>query len=174
MGKRLKSLGRALLKVEHFVVIVCCMAIVLLVFATVLMRYIFKTSFQGMEELIMLFAFGIYFIGGALGSREETQISADVMSLFVKNPRSMTLLRSFQNLVDAVLIGICAVFSTQQMLFVLREGSRTSGLKMPMWVVYTVILVGLFLMAFYALFHSVEYLRKFIHYRDSGEGEEQA
>ena len=174
MKKLYRSLGQMLLKAEHFVVIVCCIAIVLLVFITVLMRYIFKTSFQGMEELIMLFAFGIYFIGGALGSREETQITADVMSLFIKRPRSMTLLRAFQHLVDAVLIGICAVFSTQQMLFVLQEGSRTSGLKMPVWIVYTVILVGLFLLAFYALFHSAEYFQKFLHFNDQTKEDMQA
>ncbi|SFP88128.1 TRAP-type C4-dicarboxylate transport system, small permease component [Oscillibacter sp. PC13] len=166
MKNRFKSLGNVLLKAEHLVVIVCCTAMVLLVFANVLMRYVFKISFQGMEDLIMLFAFGIYFIGAALSSKDETQITADVMSLFIKSPRFLTLLRSFQHIVDAVLIGICAVFSTQQMLFVLGEGSRTSGLKLPVWVIYTVILVGLFLMAFYALFHSVEYFRQFIHFHD--------
>ena len=173
MKNLLKSLGKALLQVEHFVVIACCAAMVLLVFVNVLMRYIFKTSFQGMEDLIMLFAFGIYFIGAALSSREETQITADVMSLFIKKPRSLTLLRSFQHIVDAVLIGICAVFSTQQMLFVLGEGSRTSGLKLPVWIIYTVILIGLFLMAFYALFHSVEYFCQFILFHDQ-EKEGQA
>lgn len=169
MEKVFKSLGKALLKVEHLIAIVCCAAIVLLVFCNVLMRYIFKVSFQGMEDLIMLFAFGIYFIGAALSSREETQITADVMSLFIKKPRTLALLRSFQHIVDAALIGICAVFSTQQMLFVLGEGSRTSGLKLPIWIIYTVILVGLFLMAFYALFHSVEYFRQFIHFHEDNE-----
>lgn len=169
MKNFMKAFGQKLLKAEHFVVIACCIAMVLLVFATVLMRYIFKVSFQGMEELIMLFAFGIYFIGGALGSREETQITADVMSLFIKNPRSMTLLRSFQNIVDAILIGICAVFSTQQMLFVLREGSRSTGLKMPVWIVYAVIMVGLFLMTGYSLVHCVEYFNKFRHFNDTQE-----
>ena len=89
MKNLLKSLWKALLQIEHFVVIACCAAMVLLVFDNVLMRYIFKTSFQGMEDLIMLFAFGIYFIGAALSSREETQITADVMSLFIKKPRSL-------------------------------------------------------------------------------------
>ena len=161
MKKTFRTLGQILLKAEHFVVITCCIAIVVLVFATVLMRYIFKISFQGMEELIMLFAFGIYFIGSALGSREESQITADVMSIFIKRRKSMLLLRSFQHLVDGLLVGLCAVFSTQQMIFVLQEGSRTSGLKMPVWIVYMVILVGLFLMAFYALFHSIEYFQRF-------------
>lgn len=171
MREKVRSLGKVLLAAEHAVVILCCTAIVLLVFVTVLMRYIFKTSFPGMEELIMLFAFGIYFIGAALSSREETQITADVMSLFVKKPRSKNLLRAFQHLVDGILIGICGVFSTQQMLFVLDAGSRTTGLKMPLWVIYTVILVGLFLMAFYALLHSVEYFRAFLGHTENEEGQ---
>ena len=173
MKKTFQALGKALLAAEHFVSIVCCIAIVVLVFVSVVMRYIFKSSFQGMEELIMLFAFGIYFIGAALSSREETQITADVMSLVVKKSRSQNLLRAFQNLVDGVLIGICGVFSFQQMLFVLNAGSRTAGLKMPLWVVYTVIFIGLFLMAFYALVHSVEYFVKFLRYgKEEKEGQE--
>lgn len=171
MKKTFKALGKALLAVEHTVTIICCIAIVLLVFVSVAMRYIFKSSFQGMEELIMLFAFGIYFIGAALSSREETQITADVMSLVVKKPRSKNLLRAFQNLVDGVLIGICGVFSLEEMLFVLDAGSRTAGLKLPLWVVYTVIFIGLFLMAFYALVHSVEYFVKFLHNYRKEEGQ---
>lgn len=173
MKKTFKSLGKALLAAEHTVTIICCVAIVLLVFVSVAMRYIFKSSFQGMEELIMLFAFGIYFIGAALSSREETQITADVMSLVVKKPRSKNLLRAFQNLVDGVLIGICGVFSLEEMFFVLDAGSRTTGLKMPLWVVYMVIFIGLFLMAFYALVHSVEYFVKFLRYgKEEKEGQE--
>ena len=173
MKKTFKSLGKALLAAEHTVTIICCIAIVLLVFVSVAMRYIFKSSFQGMEELIMLFAFGIYFIGAALSSREETQITADVMSLVVKKPRSKNLLRAFQNLADGVLIGICGVFSLEEMFFVLDAGSRTAGLKLPLWVVYTVIFIGLFLMAFYALVHSVEYFVKFLRYgKEEKEGQE--
>lgn len=169
MKNFVKSFGEKLLKAEHVVVVVCCIAMVLLVFITVPMRRMFKVSILGLEELIMLFAFGIYFIGGALGSKEETQITADVMSLFIKDQRKMMLLRAFQNLVDAVLIGICAVLSTQEMIFVLGEGSRTTGLKLPMWIVYTIILIGLFLMSFYALAHCVRYFQKFRHYGETGE-----
>ena len=53
MKKTFQALGKALLAAEHFVSIVCCIAIVVLVFVSVVMRYIFKSSFQGMEELIM-------------------------------------------------------------------------------------------------------------------------
>lgn len=74
---------------------------------------------------------------------------------------------------DGVLIGICGVFSLEEMFFVLDAGSRTTGLKMPLWVIYTVIFIGLFLMAFYALVHSVEYFVKFLRYsKEEKEGQE--
>ncbi|NCB52074.1 MAG: TRAP transporter small permease [Clostridia bacterium] len=160
LKKFFKALWDYLLKFEHAVVVVCCIAIVGLVFLTVILRYVFKTSFQGMEELVMLFAFGIYFIGGAIGSHDESQISADVMSIFIRRPKSVFTLRAIQNLVDAALIFTCGVFATRQMLFVLGEGSRTVGLKMPTWIIYTIILVGLFLMAMYSVYHFVNYLAK--------------
>ena len=168
MKEFLKKAASFLLKIEQFVVIVCCIAIISLVFLTVILRYVFKTSLQGMEELVMLFAFGIYFIGGALGTYSESQITADMTSLFVKNPRRKMGIRAFQNLVDAILIGICAVFATQQMLFVLEVGTRTSGLKLPAWIMYTIVLVGLFLMSFYAFWHFWNYLKKAIHFNQLG------
>lgn len=173
MKELLKKAAGLLLKLEQFIVIVCCIAIILLVFVTVFMRYIFKTGFQGMEELIMLFAFGIYFIGGALGTYHESQITADLTSLLVKDPRKMMGIKAFQNLVDGLLIGVCAVFSTQQMIFVLQIGSRSSGLKLPVWVMYTIILVGLFLMSFYAFWHFWNYLKKTIHFDEWQRAEKE-
>lgn len=172
MRNFIKALGEKVLKAEHFIVTVCCLVMVLLVFTTVVMRYVFEKSFQGMEELVMLFAFCIYFIGGALGSHDETQITADMMSLFVKKPRIMMGLRAFQNAVDGILIGICTVFATQQMLFVLSQGSRTSALKLPVWIIYTIILIGLGLMTIYALTHCVNYIYKCVNYNKlfGGEG----
>ena len=173
MNEQLKKAARLLLKLEQFIAVVCCIAIILLVFITVFMRYIFKTGFQGMEELIMLFAFGIYFIGGALGTYYESQITADLTSLLVKNPRKMMGIKAFQNLIDGLLIGVCAVFSTQQMLFVLQIGSRSSGLKLPVWVMYTIILVGLFLMSFYALWHFWDYAKRTINYSKRSGAEKE-
>ncbi len=106
MKKNIHAIGDKLLKLEHLVVIICCIAIVLLVFVTVLMRYIFKTSFQGMEDLVMLFAFGIYFIGAALSSRDESQITADILSVCIHKPRTLTLIRAVRNLIDCGLIGV--------------------------------------------------------------------
>lgn len=167
MKEKLRKTADFVLKIENFVVIVCCIAMITLVFSTVFIRYIFRTGYQGMEELVMLFAFGIYFIGAALGTHHETQITADMMSLFVKKPRKKLMLRAFQSLVDGVLIGICAIYSTQQMLFMYGIGGRTTGLKMPIWINYSIILVGLFLMSIYAISHFVKYLSRYIHYNDT-------
>lgn len=173
MKEQLKKAAGLLLKAEQVLVIVCCIAIILLVFTTVFMRYIFKTGFQGMEELIMLFAFGIYFIGGALGTCHESQITADLTSLLIKDPRRRMGMKAFQNLVDGLLIGVCAVFSTQQMIFVLGIGSRSSGLKLPVWVMYAIILAGLFLMSFYAFWHFWNYLQKAVHFDEWNSTEKE-
>lgn len=162
MKEKIKKIADFVLKIENAVVIVCCISMIALVFLTVVIRYIFRTGFQGMEELVMLFAFGIYFIGAALGTYHETQITADMMSLFVKSPRKMAGIKAVQNFIDAVLIGICAIYSTQQMLFMYSIGGRTTGLKMPIWINYTIVLVGLFLMSIYSFWHCWTYIQKCI------------
>ena len=158
----IKKAADILLKCENFIVIVCCIAMISLVFMTVFIRYIFRTGYQGMEELVMLFAFGIYFIGAALGTYHETQITADMMSLFVRDPHKMHFIRAIQCLIDATLIGLCAIYSTQQMLFMYHLGGRTTGLKVPIWIQYTIVLVGLFLMSIYAFWHCWDYISTFV------------
>jgi TRAP-type mannitol/chloroaromatic compound transport system permease small subunit len=82
--------------------------------------------------------------------------------MFIKKSRGKLFLRAIQSGIDAALVTICAVFATKQMLFVLGEGTRTVGLKLPTWIIYTVILVGLFLMAMYSACHCVDYIVKFL------------
>jgi len=170
LKKALNKILNGLLKAENAVSAICSIMMVLLVFVTVVLRYIFKTNIQGMEELIMLIAFGVYFIGAALGGRDETQINADLLSVFLKKKRSLLILRIYQRAVEAVLMGICAVFTAQQMNVVISANSTTTGMKIPMWTYYLLIFIGLVLITFYAVYHCVNYIIELVNLKKDKEG----
>lgn len=56
------------------------------VFLEIVMRYIVKHPFIGIEELAAYVAFWLYFIGGSYGSYERSHITADISSVIFKDP----------------------------------------------------------------------------------------
>ena len=52
---------------------------------SVILRYVFKGNFYGSDEVIMLFAFWLYFMGAAYGSFEDSHIKADLLSVYLKD-----------------------------------------------------------------------------------------
>ena len=56
-----------------------------LTIATVFLRYVLTMNVLGLDEIILLVIFWQYFIGAAQGSREDSQIKADMVSTVVKN-----------------------------------------------------------------------------------------
>lgn len=53
-----------LLRFQRFVIIVSSLFVVASIGATVVLRYIFKTDLYGLEEIVVIFAFWLYFMGG--------------------------------------------------------------------------------------------------------------
>jgi len=162
MKKTLKKLWDFLLSAERLVMSISCVVIVTLVFVTVIMRYFFKANFAGMEEVIIFFAFIIYFIGSAYCSYEESQISADMMGVFIKNERSMELVKAIRGVVESVLLVIATGFCVDLVNYAIRTGAKTTAVKIPYSVSYFVVFLGVALMAFYTIVHTVEHTRNYI------------
>lgn len=68
----------------------CGIALTCVIFAAVVMRYCFKLDFFGSEEIILLFAWWMYFLGGIGGSQEDSQIKADMVEVFAPTDSSLT------------------------------------------------------------------------------------
>ena len=151
----LKKIWDFLLVIERAIMIIASIGVVLLIFISVIMRYLLESSFNGMEELIILVAFWIYFIGASYGSYEGSQITADILSVFIKKEKSKQFVALLRDLITtAILIGACYC-AIELMVYTLESGAVTSVLKLPMMVVYTPIIVGIFLMTFYTVAHAV-------------------
>ena len=71
------------------------MIILLAMVATVVLRYVLKMNLFGMDEIILCFVFWFYFFGGVNGSREDSQIRADVAATLIKNKKAVWILPCF-------------------------------------------------------------------------------
>lgn len=128
-------------------------AIVLAMLATVLMRYVFQTDLFGMEEIILVVAIWFYFLGGANGSMEDSQISADIVTVFIKSDKIKRGLRIVTRLIEITALVFFIVMTVRLLVTNFIRFPTTQGLKIPYVVPQMGILVGFVLMLLYSLGH---------------------
>ncbi|MCG8533191.1 MAG: TRAP transporter small permease [Desulfovibrionales bacterium] len=128
---------------------------------TIIVRYVFGSDFYGSEELISMLAFWLYFMGAAQGSREKSQISADLLSCYIKNAR----LRGGVLLVkDCITCGICLLFTFWALQFVswaLVMNPKSPVFRLPMLIPQAAVGLGFVLMS---LYHVVYFIQDVIAY----------
>jgi TRAP-type C4-dicarboxylate transport system permease small subunit len=147
---------------QKFVMASTSIIIVGMICYTIMIRYIFGSDFYGSEELISMLAFWLYFMGAAQGSREKSQISADLLSCYIRNPhlRGAVLL-----LKDAITCAVCILFTVWALQFVswaLVMNPRSPVFRLPMLIPQAAVGLGFILMSLYHVTYFVQDLISFI------------
>ena len=148
-------LWRVLVGLERFILVAASISAVLAVFLSVLMRYVFETDLYGVEEIIIILAMWLYFIGGAYGSYKDCHITADVLSVYVKSPKAQRALKIF---VAAVAVFCCVVlvkWSLTYLAFTLKINAKSISLRIPMVVSQLPICLCFFLSLIYSIYHLI-------------------
>jgi len=131
-------------------------------FLVVIMRYIFEADLFAYEEWILVIAFWMYFIGGAVGSYENSHIKADFLHTILKTARSKWILVNITLTLEVIICGVLAYWAflmIQEEVVAYPEWQRTSALQIPFVVPRLSIFVGLVFMTFYTLLHLYSGLR---------------
>lgn len=125
------------------------LVIVTLIIAGATLRYLFSIDFMGMEDIVMLFAISLYFMGGALASYKDDHISADVVTSFIQPGvlrSSIIVLRNAFTVVAAVTL---VFWSVDLLSWSLEKGVKTQTIKLPVSFHNAVMAVSFVLMAVY-------------------------
>lgn len=152
-------LWRMKLLLLRAILVVSGLAMTAIVFCQVLFRYLLDISVYGMEDLVAYIAVWFYFIGAAHGGATRTHISASLIDLLLKSPRSLACMKI---LTTGVALGLCAVmfwWSWGYLAFNFKLGARARELGAPLWPVHLAMTLGLALMAFYFLLELVDHVR---------------
>lgn len=125
--------------------------VLLAITATVLFRYVFKTSLFGTDEIIIMVAYWLYFIGGAYATATDGHIKADLISAFIHNQRFVYAARFVAKAVELV---VTVAFCRWAFRYFLYTGidlwPTTAGLHIPHIYMMMPIFIGYGLMAFLA------------------------
>ena len=132
------------------------MIILLAMVATVIMRYILKINLFGMDEIILCFVFWFYFFGGVNGSREDSQIRADVIAIVIHNGKVRWALRIVTRVIEIFVLAFLVYLSLGLFITNCQRMPATQGLHIPYIVPQFAIVIGFALMFAYDIGHLIE------------------
>ena len=149
-----------LLKFQRFVLIVSSLFVVASIVLTVILRYIFKTDLYGLEEIVVIFAFWLYFMGGSYGSYTGTHITADLVSVFFPEGKLKSSVIAFSSTITFLFSLLFSWWGLDFFMFGVKMSARTPVWRIPMVVSYTAVFLGMVLMTFYFFLAFLEDIKK--------------
>lgn len=130
-------------------------------FYQVIMRYVFKVPVMGLEEILTYPTLWLYFAGSINASREDTQIKANVLDVFLKSPRSILLVRVIADAASLIISTWLAYWAWDYFRYALKTWKESPTLYIPTFYAECALFIGIGLMAVYAawyLFKNVKQL----------------
>ncbi len=142
-----------------FIIFAGC-SVAVLVFIEVMLRYVFRSPLFGVEELVVLIAMWLYFLGASYGAYERSHIKADIIHLWFKTPRSFAQINAVTSLITVVLCIIMVSWTFPYIVWSIKKGGTTQALLLPRVYSQIAILISAVLMTLYFFVEFLDYLRK--------------
>lgn len=152
---------KGLLVFVRIAMIVCSVVTTTVIIIGCIMRVIFHTDFYGIDDIILLFAFWLYFMGAVHGSYENSHIKADIVPALMKNLRLKDIIGLIAQVILIIVSIILLVWAWNYFLAGVIEMPRTTALKIPYAIPRFAIFLGMLIMSFYHIFYFYRNVKKF-------------
>lgn len=146
------------------------LGLALLMFTQVVLRYLLDSPFSGIEEASILLAVWIYFLGMGYATREREHIHGGIVSLVVKDPYKVKLIRfigSITCMLAAILFGY---FACKYALKEIDKGRVSINLRWPRGIWSASMIVGFAMMVGYFLLETINEWRDIRRMKRSQKG----
>ena len=127
--------------------------VALMEFVQVVMRYIFEIPIMGLEEVLVYPTLWLYFLGSVNASREDTQIKANVLDVFLKTDRSKLTIRVIADALSLVTCSWLTLWAWEYFLYALRVWKESPTLYIPTFYAECAMFIGMVFMTFYVVFY---------------------
>ncbi len=162
MKKFFLFIWHGVVRLQRWFLITAGCVITVLVFIEVMLRYVFESPLFGIEELIVVIAMWLYFIGASLGAYDRTHIKADVIHVWVKSARGMAIIHTINSVITVTLSAIMAVWCYDYFIFGIEKWGATPALRLPLVIPQSAVFVGAILMTIYFFVELVDNFRNAI------------
>lgn len=140
---------RLVLRLQRSLAIAGSIFIALGVGCGALFRYVLGTSLHGLEELLIIAAFWMYFMGASCASHARKHITAEAFSIYCTRP----LLRKLVAVVAAsITFGLSALYTVWGWEFLswsIEAGGKSTRLQIPLAIEHSAVFIGFLLMSWY-------------------------
>ena len=154
MNLRNTLFWKALLKVQEAVLIICAVVCVLILCAVVVLRRFHRDLF-GYEEIIVVFAMWMYFLGASYAMYRKSHISADMTSLFF-GERGQAVVKLIVSFITTFVAITLTIWAYSFFRWGLGRNATTTALRIPLIYSQSALFFGYLLTAFYSLFYFIE------------------
>jgi TRAP-type C4-dicarboxylate transport system permease small subunit len=127
--------------------------VALMEFYQVLMRYVFEIPVMGLEEVLVYPTLWLYFLGSVNASREDTQIKANVLDVFLKTERSRLIVRVAADGMSLVVALWLTYWAWDYLRYALRVWKGSPTLYIPTFYAECAFFIGLVLMSGYTFWY---------------------
>ncbi|MCD8140304.1 MAG: TRAP transporter small permease [Planctomycetaceae bacterium] len=152
----LKTLNNALLWLFRWLLFILSGWVCLLIMWWAIFRYILHRDFFGGEEIIVFFAFWMYFIGSAVASYEDTHITADIIRTCLRTKRGFLFMDLLRFAISLFAFGILLWMAYNLVHFDVARRARSATFHYPMWWVHISLLISFFLSCCYTVMNAVK------------------
>ncbi|MBM9606433.1 TRAP transporter small permease subunit [Desulfopila inferna] len=139
-------------------------------FYQVIMRYIFEIPVMGLDEVLVYPTLWLYFLGSVNASREDTQIKANVLDVFLKTDRAKLTVRVVADVMSVVVSCWLTYWAWEYFRYALRVWKESPTLYVPTFYAECSVFIGLVLMTMYAVAYLVKNIRKLLAGRQAEQG----
>ncbi len=134
------------------------LALSVLVFVQVLLRYVFRAPLMGIEELCYFPSTWLYLFAAVYASSEKTQLYARVLEIFIKDRKKVYLLRAFAAVVTTPILMWLTYWGYDLLKYSLRVEKETDTLFIRWTLAEGAVFVCFALMLFYTIVEIVDYV----------------
>jgi TRAP-type C4-dicarboxylate transport system permease small subunit len=128
-------------------------------FVQVITRYVFETPVMGLEEVSIIPIMWLYILGSVNASREDTQIRANVLEIFLSTEKSRRLLMVVSESLSIIISVWLTWWAWDYFKYALRVWKETPTLYLPTFIYECSLFLGLLLMTLYVCWHLYKNLR---------------
>lgn len=156
---------KGLRSLVEWLMIICSVGCSGVIIISTIMRYFFTKNWYGSDEIILVFAFWLYFMGAVYGSYEDSHIKADILASLEKNIRKKDAISLIAQAILVVVNFVLILWAVPYLTDAIVRMPSTTALSIPLFIPRIAILMGLVLMEFYHVYY---FIKNNINFRKFG------
>jgi TRAP-type C4-dicarboxylate transport system permease small subunit len=156
------------------VIVVNSLIMTLMITCAALARYVFKFNFYGYDEIVVLVAFWMYFLGAGYGAYNNSHVSADIVDAYFPECATRRILRVLRWLITCVACGLFVYYGYGYIKFSFLGPlgnfmaiPKSMVWRIPLWTSQAAIFSGLIFMEIYFLRNLVLSVGALLRRRDA-------